>query len=181
MQLLLPRLFTCAPRNLLSATVSQPIANPELEKQLRQAAKDGKEDDVRSLLDPEKRVNVNAANSVSTSARLSLSRRPTASLSCGAVVEPLGVISVDVISVGLSMRWSMACEPRSHHLSPPPSPHRLLPRLRLVSCFRMGRRPCTLRHTTATSRRSYYCSIEEQTRGPRTRYVMSVVVVPPQP
>ena len=56
--------------NITSATVSQPIANPELEEQLRDAAGDGNEDDVRSLLD--KGVNVNAANEVSTSARLSL-------------------------------------------------------------------------------------------------------------
>ena len=60
--------------NITSATVSQPIANPELEEQLREAAEKGNEDDVRSLLDPEKRVNVNAGDpDVSTSARLSLS------------------------------------------------------------------------------------------------------------
>ena len=158
MQLLLPRLFTCAPRNLLSLvhhpTITSATVSQSLEEQLRDAAKNGNEDEVRSLLDPEKRVNVHAADGVSTSARLS--RRPPASLWCGAVVEPLGVISVGVISVGSSMRWSMACEPRSHHLSPPPSPHRLpTPRplsLNGLSSFRMGSRPCTMRHTTAKRR-----------------------------
>ena len=65
--------------NITSATVSQPIDNPYLEDQLRDAAQRGDEDEVRSLLDPEKRVNVNAADRwVSTSARVS--RRPPA---CG--------------------------------------------------------------------------------------------------
>ena len=46
------------------------------EYKLREAAQNGNDDDVRSLLDNQ--VNVNAANKVSTSARLS--RRPPA---CG--------------------------------------------------------------------------------------------------
>ena len=55
----------------------------KLREELIYAARNGNDDDVRSLL--EAQVNVNAAGWVSTSARLS---RPSASLWCEAVVEP---------------------------------------------------------------------------------------------